>query len=258
MRWRKVDLETWEAGPGQERRRLQPRLYDPSYCELRALAKEMTGFVQERSLAGTTILDYGCGDRPYEPLFPSDCFYVGIDVIPNPAADVVSDRRWGLPLADEVVDLVIATQTMPHVEDYDLYLRECLRVLKPGGTLLVTTPGTYLSGPGHDFWRFTPTGLALILERNGFQVEAMKPLLGILGTALLLRGSVYNRVLRNKGLTPLAHVVASVMNLRIMYNDRFSSRVMWMAPAILSCVARKASSEETSPNDPPWRDRASS
>jgi SAM-dependent methyltransferase len=239
MRWEKAELERWDPGTEQETRRLRPRIYDPSYCELRALAKEMAEFARGSALAGATIVDYGCGNRPYEPLFPSTCFYVGVDVIPNLAADIVCDRVLGLPLADGVADVILANQTLPHVENYDIYLSECCRVLKPGGVLVITTPGTFLSGRGDDFWRFTPTGLAIIVERNGFRVETMKPLLGILGTALLLRGFAYNRLLRRMGLRLLAHAVNSVMNLRIMMSDRLSSRVIWMAPTILSCTARK-------------------
>jgi SAM-dependent methyltransferase len=45
-----------------------------------------------------------------------------------------------MPFADDSFDLVLATDVIEHVEEDDGALREIARVLRPGGTLLLTVP----------------------------------------------------------------------------------------------------------------------
>lgn len=45
-----------------------------------------------------------------------------------------------MPFADDSFDLVLATDVVEHVEDDAGALREIVRVLRPGGTLLLTVP----------------------------------------------------------------------------------------------------------------------
>lgn len=53
----------------------------------------------------------------------------------------------GLPIAaDETVDLITALDVIEHIIDPQSFARECRRVLKPGGVILVNTPNI-------QFWR---------------------------------------------------------------------------------------------------------
>lgn len=45
-----------------------------------------------------------------------------------------------LRLADESLDVVCSFETIEHLQDRDAFLAEVVRVLRPGGTLLVSTP----------------------------------------------------------------------------------------------------------------------
>lgn len=62
--------------------------------------------------------------------------YLGIDL--NPPADIVGDvRQWkSLDLKAESFDFIIAFEVVEHVDIYPA----CEDLLKPGGSLLVTTP----------------------------------------------------------------------------------------------------------------------
>jgi SAM-dependent methyltransferase len=46
----------------------------------------------------------------------------------------------GLPLADQIADVVIMSELIEHLLDTDSALEEVLRVLRPGGSLLLSTP----------------------------------------------------------------------------------------------------------------------
>lgn len=53
---------------------------------------------------------------------------------------VEADLNATLPWAAETFDAVISTEGIEHLENAFLFLREVTRVLKPGGTLILTTP----------------------------------------------------------------------------------------------------------------------
>jgi SAM-dependent methyltransferase len=136
---------------------------------------------------GATVLDYGCADSPYRVDLPPSINYVGADLPGNTSADVELRSDGTLPLADNSVDLVLSTQVLEHVDQPQLYLSECFRVLSPGGTLVVSTHGImYYHRDPEDHWRWTRTGLERILTAEGFTVRQMRGLMGLSAAAIQL------------------------------------------------------------------------
>src|SRR5690606_19278094 len=83
------------------------------------------------------------------------------------------DHRFGvdskLPVPSQTYDLVLSTQVLEHVQDPSAYLNEALRVLQPGGRLVLTTHGVFPDHAcPHDYQRWTADGLRLLVERSGF------------------------------------------------------------------------------------------
>jgi len=80
----------------------------------------------------------------------------------NARATVLADLRCAPGIPAEQYDCVILTQTLHVIDDMGAALRECYRILKPGGVLLATMPAASRVcleyGHDGDFWRATPAG----------------------------------------------------------------------------------------------------
>jgi SAM-dependent methyltransferase len=106
----------------------------------------------ERSLRASgaprgTLVDVGCG-RGELHAWLRDAYerYVGVDVIrhagfPAGAELVLMNLDAGkIPLADASAEVVVCAETIEHVENPRLLMRELVRITRPGGQLFVTTP----------------------------------------------------------------------------------------------------------------------
>jgi 2-polyprenyl-3-methyl-5-hydroxy-6-metoxy-1,4-benzoquinol methylase len=101
---------------------------------------------------GKEVLDVACGVGYGSALLASgSARVVGGDVdgesieyartrygAPNVEFQVLD--AMALPFADAAFDVVCSFETIEHLPDRDAYLREVARVLRPGGTYLVSTP----------------------------------------------------------------------------------------------------------------------
>jgi 2-polyprenyl-3-methyl-5-hydroxy-6-metoxy-1,4-benzoquinol methylase len=97
--------------------------------------------------AGGMLVDVGCGVgtffRAVREQFDS---YVGLDAVkyaefPEEARFMEVDLNSGtIPLASECADVVVAIETIEHVENPRGFMRALKRLVKPGGLIVVTTP----------------------------------------------------------------------------------------------------------------------
>lgn len=72
---------------------------------------------------------------------------------------------------DRTFDVVICEQVLEHVVDPWRATETLHELCRPGGHLIVSTPFLVkLHKEPEDYWRFTPDGMRLLLERAGFEV----------------------------------------------------------------------------------------
>ena len=86
----------------------------------------------------------------------------------NPQATVIGDLRRLNGVASNVYDCAIITQTLHFIDDLDAAICEIKRVLKPGGTALITSPFLQkLERPEHtDYWRLTPLSMSYLFGKH--------------------------------------------------------------------------------------------
>ena len=114
------------------------------------------------------VLDVGCYDGKYAEIFKKQNNEVyGMDASTDAILEankkgiiaVVADVESKFPYDDNTFDIVHAGEIIEHLYDTDTFIRECNRVLKVGGKLIITTPNTvslprrilYLLGQGRFF-----------------------------------------------------------------------------------------------------------
>jgi SAM-dependent methyltransferase len=212
--------------PDGDRRR-EPRIWrDHDWYVMRHLRDAIVHLLDHNAKLqpGQRVVDFGCGDRPYAPLIAErHATYVACDL--DGDVDVRIEPGKPLALPDNSADGVVSFQVLEHVWDLDLYLGDCLRVLKPGGWLLLSTHGNWLYHPHPtDFRRWTRDGLHDELQSRGFAVEATSSVAGPLAWTTLFRLMGLQHALRSVPvLGPMASApVTLFMNMRMMLEDRIT------------------------------------
>jgi len=96
------------------------------------------------------------GDNSYTLLY-GDGKVVKSDILhvdeKNPAATFIGDISNAPHIPSNNFDCIIFTQTLHLIYDFKEALRTCHRILKPGGTLLLTVP--YITSIDHGEWNST-------------------------------------------------------------------------------------------------------
>jgi SAM-dependent methyltransferase len=152
------------------RERLNPHVGDMFYAHLKDL-KTFLDSSNDRSAAD--ILDYGCGGSPYKSLYNAKK-YVRADYVESADLDISIGEDGGLPCDSSQFDIVLSTQVLEHVREPQIYLKEAFRVLRPGGSLILTTHGIWEDhGCPFDFRRWTADGLRAEIQLAGFDVSKM-------------------------------------------------------------------------------------
>ncbi len=156
------------------------------------------------------LLDVGCGEKPYRPLFaPYVSSYIGVDPVENPVAELRGPIEK-LPVDDASFDVVLCAQVLEHVDDPAKGLAELHRVLAPGGRILLSTHGAMVYHPAPvDYWRWTHAGLERLFNQNGrWASVTVSPGCGTTSSLTMLIAIYAEHVLRR---TPLRFTRGAVV-----------------------------------------------
>lgn len=94
-------------------------------------------------------------------------------------ADMPLDMEDMRQIADNSLGSILCSEVIEHVRHPERAIAEAFRTLRPGGTLIITTPynivihNTSADGGFHGR-NFTPQGLELILREAGFEIVLLE------------------------------------------------------------------------------------
>ncbi len=129
------------------------------------------------------ILDYGCGPGG-NILFLKDFGRVSGADISQTALDFAETRGFEklikvsdhtVPFPDASFDIIASLDVFEHIDVDEAAMRECFRVLKPGGVLLTTVPAHNWLWGAHDvvlhhFRRYSRSEILKKLRGAGFEI----------------------------------------------------------------------------------------
>ncbi|MDO8574879.1 MAG: class I SAM-dependent methyltransferase [bacterium] len=121
---------------------------------------------------GGVVVDLGGGKNPsYERFWhikPEK--FIKVDINEKTEPDIVADLNKTLPFSNDFADAVFLFSVIYILKNPADVLKEINRVLKPGGTLFLSSPFIFNEArEPDDYWRFTSEGLEKLLKDSGFK-----------------------------------------------------------------------------------------
>jgi len=138
--WRLWRLRNSIEAADYDGRAYRSLIYPQRYWQQKRF-KIITGMIGSQT---DGILDVGCGSSKIIQSLPGA---VGLDYniaklryLRRFHTQLVHGSIFGLPFADETFETVVCSQVIEHIPDTTFAVSELLRVLKPGGRLILGTP----------------------------------------------------------------------------------------------------------------------
>ena len=149
---------------------------NPFYFIRKGLYK---GVVSNKKYLKGRLLDFGCGNKPYEDLFDVQ-EYIGLDIEEsghshkNEQVDIYYNGKT-IPFDDNHFDSILSVEVFEHLFNLEQILNELHRVLKPGGHMFITIPFVWYEHEiPYDFARYTSFGIDYLLKKSGFKIIAIE------------------------------------------------------------------------------------
>ena len=168
------------------------------------LVMHLKELLNEINICGS-VLDIGCGNKPFESYFKDVDKYLGIDFksysknkdmgnkTPNFFFEPDYIKTWRLPFGDEQFDNCVSFQVLEHAQNPQKLISEMYRITKKSGYILLTVP--FLGGlheEPNDYQRFTKYGLFELFKPYKCKIIKIKEQGSIFSTISILLNEYLN------------------------------------------------------------------
>lgn len=199
-----------------------------------------------RYLSGR-LVDIGCGEKPYKKMLaPFVTSHTGVDhadTMHGKSEIDVFGSAYQIPEPEASFDSAICTAVLEHLEEPEAAIRECHRILKPGGHAVYSVPFIWhLHEEPRDFFRFSKYGLRYLFTKAGFEIVELNALSGFWVTFGQLL--VYNLYRLNRGPIRWLHLLdipGVLIQMIALILDRIDKTEQWTWMYMV--VARKKGSK---------------
>lgn len=179
--------------------------------------------IAEEDIRGKSVIEVGSLDingslRPVVQSFaPSR--YIGVDIQAGRGVDQICRVEDLIAtFGRDSFDLVICTELLEHVTDWSVVIHNLKEIVKPGGTLLITTRslGFGYHGYPYDFWRYEISDMKVIFsdfDITSLQSDPVEP--GVFMAAKKPADFIENNVKEHKLHSILLNQRSSLLKSRI-------------------------------------------
>jgi SAM-dependent methyltransferase len=128
------------------------------------------------------LLDVGCGKMPFRRYVENQVeTYDGLDVERrSPRTRFLGDAHDMNEILPHSYDTIISVSALEHMARPWVVLGEMRRICRPGGRIVICVPHlSRLHEEPHDYFRFTPYGLAALGRSAGLHVDQVETVGGL-------------------------------------------------------------------------------
>jgi SAM-dependent methyltransferase len=139
---------------------------------------------------GAQVLDIGCHQGEFlaslgERIGPS----VGVDPLATPAQTphyrlLAEMFREPMPFQDASFDVIVMLATLEHIRNKEPLARECWRLLRPGGRVIITVPAGFVDVIVHLLCKVRLADGMSLEEHHGYDPRTTPQVFGRFGFAL--------------------------------------------------------------------------
>lgn len=188
------------------------------------------------------LIDIGCGVKPYKDMLSHLVSeHIGVDhhiTVHDKSNIDLFGTAYSIPAEGNTFDSAICTAVLEHLEEPEQAIRECHRVLKPGGYAIYSVPFIWhLHEQPRDFFRYSKYGLQYLFEKAGFEVIEVRPLSGFAVTFIqlhlyVINGKFNRGIIKRIGILRLYSYLMQKLGLFLNKHDN-TKEWTWMYTAVV-------------------------
>lgn len=183
----------------------------PYFANNYYLRQDIKHIVKKYNFKGS-LLDIGCGDKPYKDFFTQISSYRGIDFKNYSKNPWYNDKKpdlffnenyvknFILPFPNNSFNNIVSFQVIEHHKDPQKMIDEMFRIIKNDGLMLLSfTLLVGLHEVPNDYFRFTEFGLSQLLKKHKHKILEIKKQGSLFSTiSYLLNDYLANIANKNK------------------------------------------------------------